>query len=212
MRQALEMGAGVVGGIPWIEHTDRDAQEHIDLMLALASVFNRDVAMLTDDAGDPGLRTTEMLAAAAIREGWTGRVMACHARAMGLYPEPYFRRLIGLVRRAGMSFVTDPHTGPLHLRVWDLLEVVFLAAHSLGRSTTRELDVLLDMITAQAARVLRVADYGLEVGRAAHLVVLEGSTVLDVITPHRPPRYVISHGRLVAQTTGTTTFHAIPTP
>ena len=238
VRQALEMGADVVGGIPWIEHTDRDAQEHIDHMLDLARAFDRDVAMLTDDAGDPGLRTTEMLAAAAIRDGWTGRVTACHARAMGLYPEPYFRRLLGLIRRAGMSFVTDPHTGPLHLRVWDLLEagapvalgqddiadayyafgqhnlleVVFLAAHILGRSTARELDVLLDMITTQAARVLGVADYGLEVGRAAHLVVLEGETALDAITRHRPPKYVISHGRLVAETTENTTFHSIPAP
>ena len=33
VRQALEMDADVVGGIPWIEHTDRDAQEHVDRML-----------------------------------------------------------------------------------------------------------------------------------------------------------------------------------
>ena len=154
--------------------------------------------MLTDDAGDPGLRTTEMLAAAAIREGWTGRVTACHARAMGLYPEPYFRRLL-----ADAYYAFGQH---------NLLEVVFLAAHILSRATTHDLEVLLDMITVQAARVLRITDYCLEVGRAAHLVVLEGSTVLDVIAHYRPPRYVISHGRLVAQTTGTTTFHAIPTP
>jgi len=33
VRRALEMDADVVGGIPWIEHTDRDAQEHVDRML-----------------------------------------------------------------------------------------------------------------------------------------------------------------------------------
>ncbi|HDN75700.1 MAG TPA: cytosine deaminase, partial [Acidilobales archaeon] len=92
IRKALEMGADVVGGIPWIEFTDEDAQKHIDIMFQLAKEFNKDVAMLTDDAGDPGLRTTEMLARKAIKEGWIGRVTACHARAMALYPEPYFRK------------------------------------------------------------------------------------------------------------------------
>ena len=33
VRRALEMDADMVGGIPWIEHTDRDAQEHVDRML-----------------------------------------------------------------------------------------------------------------------------------------------------------------------------------
>ncbi|MCG7840989.1 MAG: phosphate ABC transporter permease PstA, partial [Methanomassiliicoccales archaeon] len=36
VRQALEMGADVVGGIPWIEYTDADTQEHIDRMFKLA--------------------------------------------------------------------------------------------------------------------------------------------------------------------------------
>jgi cytosine deaminase len=85
------MGADVVGGIPWIERTSGEAQEHTDRMLRLAREFGRDVAFLTDDAGDPGLRTTEMLARAALRGGWAGRVTASHARAMRLYPEPCFR-------------------------------------------------------------------------------------------------------------------------
>ncbi len=233
VRQALTLGADVVGGIPWIEYTDREAREHVDRMLRLARQFDRDVAMLTDDAGDPGLRSTEMLAEATVREGWVGRVTACHARAMSLYPEPYFRRLVGLARRAGLAFVTDPHTGPLHLRAPDLLEaglpvalgqddiadayypygqhnmleVAFLASHLLGRSTPQQMEQLLDMVTVQGARVLRLPDYGLEVGRAAHLVVLEGATVPEVLTRHRPPRYVISHGRLVAENAETTRWH-----
>jgi cytosine deaminase len=235
IRQALEAGADVVGGIPWIEHTDDDAREHVARMLALAKTFDRDVAMLVDDAGDPGLRTTEMLAQAALLQGWEGRVTACHARAMGLYPEPYFRRLAGLARRAGMRFVTDPHTGPLHLRVAELLEaglavalgqddiadayypygqhnmleVAFLASHVLGSPTFAQMEMLYDMITEQAARVLGLADYGLAVGRAAHLVVLPAAGVYEAIREHRPPRYVISHGRLVAENTQETTFYGI---
>lgn len=225
VREALALGADVVGGIPWIEHSDREAREHIRQMLDLAREFDRDVAMLVDDAGDPTLRTTEMLAETALERGWTGRVIACHARAMSQYPEPYFRRLVGLCRRAGMAFVTSPHTGPLHLRAFDLLEagipvalgqddiadayypygqhhmleVAFLASHLLNARGLRHMELLFDMVTVQAARVLRLADYGLAVGRAAHLVVLDGTSVYEAILRHRPPRYVISHGRLVAR-------------
>jgi len=235
VRAALELGADVVGGIPWIEESDRAKAEHIDRMLALARAFDRDVAMLTDDAGDPGLRTTDMFAAAAIREGWTGRVIACHARAMALYPEPALRRLIELARRAQMAFVTDPHTGPLHLPAADLLaaglpvalgqddiadayypygqhnllEVAFLASHLLGWTTASEMDTLLDMVTVQGARVLRLDDYGLAVGRGAHLAVLQGETVQEVLTRHEPPLYVVSHGRLAAETHGQSQIHAM---
>jgi len=51
-------------------------------MFEIAKEYDRDVAMLTDDAGDPGLRTTEYLALKTIRENWVGRVTACHAKAM----------------------------------------------------------------------------------------------------------------------------------
>jgi cytosine deaminase len=233
VREALAMGADVVGGIPWIERTEREAQEHTDRMLRFARELDRDVAFLVDDAGDPRLRTTEMLARAALREGWTGRVTACHARAMRLYPEPYFRELVDLARRAGMAFVTDPHTGALHLRFAELLdaglpvalgqddiadayypygqhsmlEVAFVASHIVGTPAFAQMEMLFDMITTVGARVLRLPDYGLAVGRAAHLVVLRGHSVHEALRRHAPPRYVVSHGRLVAETSEATRFH-----
>ena len=70
IRSALELGADVVGGIPWIEYTDADMQAHIDSMFALAKEFGKDVSMLIDDAGDSGLRSLEMLAVKTIKEGW----------------------------------------------------------------------------------------------------------------------------------------------
>src|SRR6266540_2190916 len=51
LRQAMEMGADVVGGIPWIEYTEADTQAHIKEIFDLAQKFNKDVSMLVDDAG-----------------------------------------------------------------------------------------------------------------------------------------------------------------
>lgn len=122
VRQALDLGADVVGGIPWIEYTEADEQAHIDAMFDLAVEYDKDVSMLVDDAGDPGLRTLEKLAVRTIRSGWQGRVLAHHARAMALYPQPAVLKLGGLLKAAGIGVVTDPHTGPLHARVRELLE------------------------------------------------------------------------------------------
>lgn len=231
--QALDLGADTVGGIPWIEHTDADAQEHVRRLVELAAERGLRVAMLTDDAGDPSLRTTEMLAVELIRTGLIGRGVANHARAIGHYPLPSVRRLAGLAHQAELGFVSDPHTGGLHLPVFEfldaglsvalgqddledayypfgrhnMLEVGFLAAHLLGAMSDSALDRIYDSITTTAARVLGVAGHVLEPGGNADLVVLEGSTVRHALARHAPPAYVVHNGVLVAETTTSTTLN-----
>ncbi|MDT8296695.1 MAG: amidohydrolase family protein, partial [Spirochaetaceae bacterium] len=122
VRQAMDLGADVVGGIPWIEFTEADMRSHVDQMFELARIYDKDVSMLVDDAGDSTLRTLEYLAVQSIKYGWQGRVTAQHARAMALYEEPVFRRLTALMKKGGVSLVSDPQTGPLHARVEDLVK------------------------------------------------------------------------------------------
>src|SRR5215207_1194977 len=40
MRQSMELGADVVGGIPWIEYTEADVQQHVREIFDLAQEFN----------------------------------------------------------------------------------------------------------------------------------------------------------------------------
>ena len=221
--EAVADGADTVGGIPWIELTDADAAQHTRLMCELAARTGRRVAMLVDDAGDPTLRTTEMLAVELGRLGLTGRGVACHARAMALWPEPYFRRVVELALRCRLGFVADPHTGPLHLRAFDLidagipvalgqddiadayypfgrhnmLEVAFLAAHLMEARDDRSLERLYDMVTVLAAEVLGVTGHRIEPGAPANLVVLPAATVREALAAHEPPRHVISRGQVV---------------
>lgn len=221
VRKALELGADVVGGIPWIELTDADAREHIDQMFDLAREFDRDVSMLIDDAGDPGLRTLEMLAARTIECGWQGRVTAQHARAMQLYAEPYFRKVVALLLKAGIGVVSDPQTGPLHARVRELcdagvpvalgqddiadayypfgrnnmLEVGFLAAHLLWMTSFDQLETIYDLITKNAARALGIRNFSLSEGNPANLVVLKQENIWHALWEHEAPRFVIKNGR-----------------
>ena len=225
VRQAMELGADVVGGIPWIEYTEADAERHIDEMFAIAREFDADISMLVDDAGDPGLRTLEMLAVKTIECSWQGRVLAHHARAMALYPKPYLQKLIALLKAAQIGVVTDPHTGPLHARVKELiddgvlvclgqddisdayypfgrnnmLEVAFLASHLLWMTTETEMQKLYDMITCDGARAMGIADFGVQVGAQAHLVIHGASNIVEALRGHEPPVQVISHGQLKGQ-------------
>lgn len=223
MREAMTLGADVVGGIPWIEFTDEESADHIAFCFDLACEFDKDISMLLDDAGDASLRTLEMMATEAHRRGWQGRALAHHCRAMSQYPLPYFYRLAETLKRAGVAVVSDPHTGPLHARVKELLEagvlvslgqddisdayypfgrnnmleVAFLASHLLWMTTRAQIDRLYDMVTVDAARSINVADHRIAVGNAANLVVLDQPNELEALRFHAPPRYVISHGRVL---------------
>ena len=233
VRQAMELGADVVGGIPWIEFTDDDARAHVQKMCAIAREFDKDVSMLVDDAGDPTLKTLEMLAVETIKHGYEGRALAQHARAMCLYPKPYFQKLVALLKRAQIGVVTDPQTGPLHARVKELLEedalvclgqddisdayypygrnnmleVAFLASHLLWMTKEEEMETLYDMISINGAKAMNVANFGLEEGKAAHLVVLGVESVLEALRWQDAPRYVISHGKVIAENRQETTLY-----
>ncbi|AYY12959.1 cytosine deaminase [Actinobacteria bacterium YIM 96077] len=233
VREAVELGADVVGGIPWIEFGDDGAREHVRRMCALAAEHRRRVAMLVDDAGDPALRTTEMLATEMIRQDLIGRGIANHARAVGTYAEPSVRRLAGLARRAGLTFVSDPHTGPVRLPVFlmdglgvpvalgqddiedayypfgrnSMLEVAFLAAHALEAVSAAGMARVYDMVTTRAADVMGIAGHRLEVGGAADLVVVQGGSVREALSRHSAPPYVFAGGRVVAENASTSTFH-----
>jgi cytosine deaminase len=220
VEEALKLGADVVGGIPWIEYTEADEQEHIDRMFKLAKKYNKDVSMLIDDAGDATLHTLEMLAVATLREGWAGRVTVQHARAMALYPEPYYRKIEALLKKGKIGLVSDPQTGPLYARVKSLYqagvavalgqddiadayypfgrnnmqEVAFLAAHLMNMVSRPEMEILFDLITTNAARALGIKNYGLKEGYDADLVVLDAGNVWEALWSHDYPLYVIKDG------------------
>jgi cytosine deaminase len=225
VEEALGLGADVVGGIPWIEASPADQEAHVEWACALAARLGRRVAMLTDDAPDPSYDTTRMLAEAMRRHGLQGRGVACHARALGHYDADRQTAVLTLAREVGLGLVSDPHTGSVALPVeravamgvavglgqddiedayypfgrHDLLEVAFLAAHLLDMRTAPQQEVLVDLVTTSAARVLGLSGYGLRVGGPADLLVHDATRTVDLLARHAAPRVVVRGGRVLGQ-------------
>ena len=109
LREAMALGADVVGGLPWYETTDEDARRHIDIVFAIARERDADVHMLVDDTDDANSRSLEYLAVKTQREGYRGRVSASHCGALAAYNATYAAKVIGLVKEAGISIVSNPH-------------------------------------------------------------------------------------------------------
>jgi len=108
MRQAIELGCDLVGGIPHHEWTRDMGVEDVHYVFALAKEFDRDIDCHCDETDDPLSRFTEVMAADTIQQGWQGRVTASHCTAMHSYDNAYAFKLIRLLQRAQVNVVANP--------------------------------------------------------------------------------------------------------
>lgn len=98
----------------------------------------------------------------------------------------------------GHDCIQDPWYS---LGTGNMLDVANMAVHICQMTGTDEMDACYDMVTWNGARTLNLADdYGLEVGKPANLIVLDAADRYDAIRRRATVRYVISQGRLIAQT------------
>jgi cytosine/creatinine deaminase len=82
----------------------------------------------------------------------------------------------------------------------DPLQAAAVFAHSGQMTGYEELQTLVDMITVNPARALGLADYGLDPGCRADLVVFDAPTEMDALRLVAPRRAVIRAGQVVART------------
>ncbi len=142
---------------------------------------------------------------------------------MELYNDSYFGRLVQILSEADVSVVSDPHTGPLHARVRELmdsginvilgqddisdayyafgrnsmLEVAFLCCHLLWMMTGEGQERIYDAVTRNGAVGMNVPNHRIAVGNPANLVVHALPTLTEVLRFQAPPAAVISHGHPV---------------
>ena len=241
MKQAMELGCDVVGGIPHYEWTRDMGVEDVHYAFALAREFNRDIDCHCDETDDPISRFTEVMAADTIQQGWQGRVTASHCTAMHSYDNAYAFKLIRLLARAQVNVVANPFdnvvlqgrfdtypkrrgitrvkellAGGVNVALghdsimdpWfplgkgDMLAAGQLALFLCHMSGYDEINAVLDLITTNAARTLRVQDsYGIEEGKPADFLVLDAPSAFEALRLVPARLHVFKSGREVAYTT-----------
>jgi len=82
----------------------------------------------------------------------------------------------------------------------DPLQAAFVLAHLGQMSGDQELKTLIDMITVAPAAALGVADYGLNIGGSADLVVFDARSEAEALRLQRPRHLVLRAGAVVAAT------------
>jgi cytosine/creatinine deaminase len=110
IEKSIELGADVVGGIPWYEGDVDSAKKHTDIVFSLAKKYDKDIHALIDDNSDPNSRNIEYLLTKAIRDGFKGRVAASHCRGgLDSPDEAYAQRIYALARESGATVVENSH-------------------------------------------------------------------------------------------------------
>jgi cytosine/creatinine deaminase len=85
----------------------------------------------------------------------------------------------------------------------DPLECALMMAHVAQLTLPHELEQVMDMVTVNAARAARVADYGIGPGKRADLVVVDAPSVHEALRLQPPRPHVFKDGREVACSTTT---------
>ncbi|MBX3659459.1 MAG: amidohydrolase family protein [Ramlibacter sp.] len=108
LKQALDLGVDVVGGIPHFERTMAQGAESVRLLCELAAQQGKLVDMHCDESDDPLSRHIETLAYETQRLGLQGRVTGSHLTSMHSMDNYYVSKLIPLIAEAGVSAVANP--------------------------------------------------------------------------------------------------------
>ncbi|MBI2200397.1 MAG: cytosine deaminase [Armatimonadetes bacterium] len=97
----------------------------------------------------------------------------------------------------GQDSIMDPW---YPLGVGDPLQACFVMAHYGQMSGRDELEMMLDLVTTRAAACFGADEYGLDEGNRADLVVFDAPGAVDALRTLAARRWVISRGRVVAET------------
>lgn len=224
MRQAVELGVEVVGGIDPAA-IDRDPVRHLETVFGLAREFGRGVDIHLHDPGDLGRWQIERIADFTESHGLQGRVLISHAYCLGAFPVADLAPLAARLAALGISImscappqVTVPPLGWLRAQgvnccsgsdgirdAWspmgsgDMLERAKFIAMRFGWSKDEDLAAALDIVTTGGARAMGLAGHGLAVGDLASFVLLPAENVAEAVVSHHVARTVIARGQLVAR-------------
>ncbi len=223
--EALANGADVMGGLD-PSTIDRDPVRHLDTVFALAQKHNVDVDIHLHEPGELGAFAIELIAERTRVLGYAGRVTVSHAFALGQVDDvrlgslvdqilendiaimthgpgghraiPDIRRLkaMGVRLCTGNDGIRDSW-GPLNTP--DMLERIFIVCYRNNLRRDDDIEDVIEIATSGGADVMGVDGYGLKVGYAADLVLMDGETHVEAVFSRPVRSLVMKAGKFVAR-------------
>lgn len=221
--QALASGIEIVGGNINRELWPSDPERQVDATFALAARHDCDVDYHLDNWDSEEAFTLPYVAKKTIAQGWQGRVAVSHIASLTSVSNAAAANAIDLLKAADMTVCvlptrirltrvlalmeagvnvtcgTDNMRDPfVRFGDADPLKAMLLLAQITHQLHDAGLEKIWQMMTTNAARMLRLPRHGLAPGCVADFVVLGARSAPEAILLQAPKLAVIKRGRQVA--------------
>lgn len=222
--EALRQGCEVLGGIDPCG-IDRDPKGQLDILFSLAVKHGVPIDIHLHEAGDLGAFTMELIFERIRANGMEGKVAISHAFALGMNDHLRVGQLIEQIALLDVAILTTgspSSTVPSIKRLkeagvrvgggcdgirdtwgpWgqpDMLDRAKVIGMKNGLRSDHDLEHVLHVVSQGAADVMRLENYGLEVGRDADFTLLAGETLAHAVVEVAPRPLVVKGGRVTAR-------------
>ena len=118
------------------------------------------------------------------------------------YPKRRGQTRVRELRDAGITvgFGSDCVMDPWYsMGTADMLDVAFMCLHVGQLSSRDDMARCFDAVTENSARIMGLDGYGLDVGRAANMVLLQAQDKIEAVRLRAHRLAVIRHGKVIAQ-------------
>ncbi|WP_136616591.1 MULTISPECIES: amidohydrolase family protein [Mesorhizobium] len=224
MDEALSLGAEVVGGLDPCS-MDLDPTGHLDVIFGLAEKHGKPIDIHLHELGELGAFSMRLIIDRTHAHAMSGKVTVSHAFCLGHNDYLGVGRLLEQLAEAGIAIMTTGPAGypcPPLIRTldagitvcsgsdgirdcWspygnaDMLErAIFLGMRN---DLDRDADLrrAVEVVTTGGATVMGLEGYGLGIGDAADLVLVEGETLAEAVVSRRIRPLVMKRGKVVAR-------------
>lgn len=222
--EALKQGCEVLGGIDPCG-IDRDPKGQLDILFGLAAKHGVSIDIHLHEVGDLGAFTMELIFERVRANGMEGKVAISHAFALGMNDYLRVGKLIEEIAKLDIAILTTgapSATVPSIMRLkaagvrvgggcdgirdtwgpWgqpDMLDRAKVIGMKNGMRSDAELEHVLHIVSQGGADVMRLENYGLEIGCNADLTLLTGETLAHAVVDVAPRPLVIKRGRVTAK-------------
>ena len=218
------MGIDLIGGNVNKTVWPSSPEAQIDRLFAIAREFDCDIDMHLDNADSAEAFSLPYVIDKTLENDYQGRVSAGHVVGIAHVEEKTRKQTIKGVKEAGITIAVLPSRmrltcvrefmeGGVNISIGtdnyrdkfvyfgnpSLVERMLLLARIIDTQDDEELAEIYKMGTYNAARALRLADYGLDVGKRADLVVFDAYNLYDTVMQLPKCAYVIKNGRVVVE-------------